>query len=126
MDITRKETSPRYSRDGITSYLLVGESTTGSESITTTLVEMNPGGKQHIHSHVTEQCYMILEGQGLMTVGEEAEVVENGDVVFIPSNSPHGLKNTGEGMLRYISAGSPVFGKEKEKSFWPLAPSTTS
>ncbi len=38
---------------------------------------------------------MILEGQGLMTVGEEAEVVENGDVVFIPSNSPHGLKNTG-------------------------------
>ena len=120
MKISRKETAPRYKRDGITSYLLISESTTGANNITTTLVEMEAGGNQHIHSHETEQCYMILEGHGQMMVGEEMCNVTAGDCVFIPSKSPHGLKNTGEGLLRYISAGSPVFGKDSEKNLWPL------
>ena len=45
MNIVRKRTSPRYIRDGITSYLLVSEVTTGSVHITTSLVEMSPGGR---------------------------------------------------------------------------------
>ncbi len=120
MNIIRKEQAPQYERDGIRSYLLVSESTTGAKYITTTLVEMNPGGVQKPHSHKTEQCYTIIEGQGLMRVDDDKQIVNAGDTIFIPSNSLHGLENTGKEILRYLSAGSPVFGFKKEKELWPL------
>jgi mannose-6-phosphate isomerase-like protein (cupin superfamily) len=119
MKVVRKENSPRYERDAITSYLLVGESTTAAKQVTTTLVEMAPGGSQRMHSHENEQCYVILEGTGEMTVGDETQTVATGDTVFIPSHAPHGLLNTGKGRLVYISAASPVFGAKTEAEFWP-------
>lgn len=122
MKITDRQSSRRYKRDKITSYLLVSEEATGTKHITTSLVEMEPGGKQHIHSHETEQCYFIIDGTGRMTVGEETREVLAGMSVFIPSNTPHGLQNTADGILRYLSAGSPPFGAESELELWPLPP----
>jgi mannose-6-phosphate isomerase-like protein (cupin superfamily) len=120
MIITDKQSALRYTRDNITSYLLVSEEATGATHITTTLVEINPGGKQHIHSHATEQCYFILEGRGSMTVGDNTSDVTEGMSILIPSNQPHGLMNTSSQVLKYLSAGSPPFGKENEKDLWPL------
>lgn len=77
---------------------------------------------QHIHCHETEQCYFILEGTGEMTVGDETQEVSPGMSVFIPSNQKHGLVNTSDGVLRYLSAGSPPFGAESEIELWPLPP----
>ena len=122
MHITNKRNTRRYQRDDISSYLLVSEISTGSKHITTTLVEMEPGGRQHIHAHVTEQCYFILEGRGQMTVGEETREVKAGDSIFVPSSTKHGLLNTGDGVLRYLSAGSPPFGAQAEADLWPLPP----
>lgn len=52
MHILRKSTTPRYKRDDITSYLLVAEGTCGAEKIAITIVEMEPGGFQHLHPHI--------------------------------------------------------------------------
>ena len=117
-----KNSARRYRRDNITSYLLVSEEAAGAKRITTSLVEMEPSGRQHIHSHETEQCYFFLEGAGEMTVGDETQGVSAGMSVFIPSNAPHGLVNTTGGILRYLSAGSPPFGKDDEAELWPLSP----
>jgi quercetin dioxygenase-like cupin family protein len=122
MKTITKSHAPRYRRDGITSYLLVSKTTTGARYITTTLVEMQPGGRQHLHRHNTEQSYFILSGQGVMTVGKETKTVKTGDTVFIPSNAPHGLINAGTRILKYYSAGSPPFGKKKEPELWPIQP----
>ncbi|NLX06050.1 MAG: cupin domain-containing protein [Phycisphaerae bacterium] len=122
MHIVNKSNSRRYQRDNITSYLLAAESSTGAKHITTSLVEMDAGGRQHVHSHPTEQCYFIIEGAGEMTVGGQTQPVTAGDTVFIPSNAPHGLVNTGGGVLRYLSAGSPPFGAKAELELWPLGP----
>jgi mannose-6-phosphate isomerase-like protein (cupin superfamily) len=122
VNITDKNTARRYNRDNITSYLLISEEASGAKYITTSLVEMAIGGKQHIHSHETEQCYFILEGNGMMTVGDETKEVTSGMSIFIPSNAPHGLVNIGENILRYLSAGSPPFGKGNEINLWPLPP----
>ena len=122
MKITDIHSSRRYKRDNITSYLLVSEEATGAKNITTSLVEMEPGGVQHIHFHETEQCYFILAGTGEMTVGNETQEVSAGMSIFIPSNQQHGLVNTSEGVLRYLSAGSPPFGAESEVELWPLDP----
>lgn len=120
--VLRKDEAPRYERDGITSYLLMSEMTTGARTITTSLVEMQPGGMQHIHAHTNEQTYTILEGHGVMTVGEETLEVSQGDSIFITSDVPHGLRNSGKSMLRYLSAASPAFGMDMEKELWPLPP----
>ena len=122
MNVTDRNSARRYRRDNIESYLLVSEEATGAKHITTSLVEMQEGGKQHIHSHPTEQCYFILEGKGIMSVGDETKEVTDGMSIFIPSNSPHGLQNTGNGVLRYLSAGSPPFGEQDEVRLWPLSP----
>ena len=117
MKIMRQNSSPRYQRDEITSHLLVSEKTCGAEKLAITIVEMEPGGFQHLHSHEPEQMYYILEGRGLMSVDGEERPVRAGDCVFFPSFAEHGLKNTGEGTLRYLSAGSPSFTLEQCKQW---------
>jgi quercetin dioxygenase-like cupin family protein len=122
MKIITKKSAPQYERDNIRSFLLVAESTVGAKHITTSLVEMEPGGIQKPHQHETEQCYTILEGKGIMEVDGEKAAVAAGDTIFIPSNSLHSLRNESHMPLKYLSAGSPVFGKENERELWPLNP----
>jgi mannose-6-phosphate isomerase-like protein (cupin superfamily) len=120
MHIKRQTGSPRYQRDGITSYLLVSEKTCGAEKLAITIVEMEPGGFQRLHSHEPEQSYYILEGSGLMAVDGEEKMVQAGDCIFFPSCAEHGLKNTGEGVLRYLSAASPSFTLSQCEELWPM------
>ena len=120
MKIIKKKNAPQYERDNIRSFLLVAESTVGAKHITTSLVEMEPGGAQKPHHHETEQCYMILEGNGIMEIDGEKATVGAGDTVFIPSNSVHSLYNESQTTLKYLSAGSPVFGTKSERELWPL------
>ena len=120
MKVIRKAHSPRYMRDGITSYLLISEITTGSKNLTTSLVEMNPGGEQHIHNHENEQCYFIIEGRGIMTVGDDEKRVNKGDCIFIPSDEPHGLVNDGGKSLIYYSCASPSFISRDLRELWPV------
>ena len=121
MNMMKKSSAPRYERDGIVSFLLVSEMTSDSKNLTVTLVEMQPGGVQHVHSHEPEQMYYILEGSGSMTVDDEQRPVQAGDCIFYPSFARHGLENTGETVLRYLSAASPSFTREQCQQFWPLA-----
>jgi mannose-6-phosphate isomerase-like protein (cupin superfamily) len=122
MKAQHRDTSPRYQRDEITSYLLVSKRTCDAENLAVTIVEMEPGGFQHLHSHEPEQMYYILEGRGLMTVDGEERPVRAGDCVFFPSCAEHGLKNTGGTVLRYLSAASPSFTMEQCHEWWPLGP----
>jgi mannose-6-phosphate isomerase-like protein (cupin superfamily) len=116
-----KRSAPRYVRkEGITSYLLTSPRTCGSKLLTTTLVEIEPGGRQREHAHQPEQTYHVLEGAGLMTVGDETTRVGPGDCIFIPSGASHGLTNDGQAVLTYLSAAAPSFSPEELKQFWPL------
>jgi mannose-6-phosphate isomerase-like protein (cupin superfamily) len=120
MHILRKNGAPRYERDHITSHLLVSALTCDAENLAITLVEMEPGGVQHVHSHAPEQMYYILEGSGMMTVGNERRQVKVGDCVYYPPFAEHGLENTGGTVLRYLSAASPSFTAEECGRLWPL------
>jgi mannose-6-phosphate isomerase-like protein (cupin superfamily) len=120
MHITNTTNTRKYKRDNILSHLLVSETATGAKHLTTSLVEMEIDGRQHVHAHETEQAYFIIEGKGMMQVNDEQREVGKGDSIFIPSNAKHGLINTGSGKLVYLSAGSPPFGSKRELALWPL------
>ncbi len=120
MNLLQKDSAPRYARDNIVSYLLASALTCQAQRLTITLVEMQPGGVQHIHSHAPEQMYYILEGSGLMTVNSEQRPVQAGDCIFFSAFDRHGLQNTGGTPLRYLSAASPSFNAEECRQLWPL------
>ena len=55
---------------------------------------VNPGKRLEPHSHENhEQIYYILEGGGLLTVGEETRRVKKGDAIYIPPKTAHGFYN---------------------------------
>jgi len=64
----------------------------------------------------------IIKGKGLMIIEDESKEVVAGDVVYIPSNMNHGIKNIGEDVLEYLTANAPVFSEQYENTLWPTAP----
>ena len=121
MQVLSKANAPRYCRtEGITSYLLASPRTSQAKHLTTTLVQIEPGGEQRIHSHPPEQVYFVLEGAGLMTVGAETQVVGPGDCIFVPADAQHGIRNQGREVLRYFSAAAPAFDTSDLLALWPL------
>lgn len=67
------------------------------------------------HKHVThsENVY-ILEGEGMMTLGDKKFKVKKGDMVVIPKNTVHSLKVTSSKPAKVLSVQSPVFdGKDR-------------
>ena len=75
---------------------------TGAENFAMRLFEMEAGGYSPFHSHPWEHEVFILEGEGLV-IGEEGErKFGAGDVIFIPPNEKHQLKNNGEKTVKFL------------------------
>lgn len=69
--------------------------------------------KAHKHLHHSEQV-MILAGEAEMKLGEKFFPVKKGDEVFIPKNTVHAVRNTGNVPLKVLSVQSPYFdGKDR-------------
>jgi mannose-6-phosphate isomerase-like protein (cupin superfamily) len=80
----------------------------GSRNLTVTWVDVPPGAEQRAHSHEeAEQVYVIVRGRGRMEVAGDVEEVGEGDLVFIPPSTQHGIVNEGPETLVYVSAASP-------------------
>ncbi|NIM44641.1 MAG: cupin domain-containing protein [Nitrososphaeria archaeon] len=73
----------------------------GAENFSMRLIEMDPGGQGRPHSHPWEHEVFVLEGRGSIK-GEEEREFGDGDVIFIPPNESHHLKNIGDKTLKFI------------------------
>ena len=86
----------------------------GSRNMTVTWVDVPPGAEQRSHSHPdAEQVYVIVRGTGRMSVAGDAETVTEGDLVFIPPATQHGIVNDGTETLVYIAAAAPPVSMEE-------------
>jgi mannose-6-phosphate isomerase-like protein (cupin superfamily) len=63
---------------------------------------LKPG--QSLKKHVTpvDVFFYILEGKGIVEIGNEKQEVEKDTLVESPKNIPHLLSNTGEGIFRFL------------------------
>jgi mannose-6-phosphate isomerase-like protein (cupin superfamily) len=69
-----------------------------------------PGASVTPHHHeVLEEIYYVLEGAGVMTIGDERREVAAGDAVYIPKHCRHTLTNTGAQMMRILLVCGPAF-----------------
>jgi len=74
----------------------------GAENFAMRLFEMEPGGYSPFHSHPWEHEVFILESEGLVVGEGEERKFRAGDVIFIPPNEKHQLKNTGQKTVKFL------------------------
>jgi quercetin dioxygenase-like cupin family protein len=80
---------------------LVSADLTPSEDLTLGVARLPPGERLHEHRHEQAEVYLVLAGEGLVTVEGEARTVGPGAAVFIPGNAVHSCANTGAAELRF-------------------------
>ena len=61
------------------------------------------------------EIYYILEGNGIMHIDNESEEVQQGQVIYIPSNSKQYIENTGSNELKFLAMVYPMWDKEDEE-----------
>lgn len=72
-----------------------------------------PGCTTALHHHIqTEEIYYVLEGQGVMYLGDETRPVAPGDAIAIPPGARHRISNTGLGVLRFLCCCAPSYEHE--------------
>ncbi|WP_226383594.1 cupin domain-containing protein [Paenibacillus massiliensis] len=63
----------------------------------------SPGTSIGYHEHKqNEEVYVVLEGQGRMTVNGEERDVKPGDVILNKPNWSHGLENASDSIVRLL------------------------
>jgi mannose-6-phosphate isomerase-like protein (cupin superfamily) len=100
------------------SHILHSQRDASETDLTITWVDVEPGARQVRHEHDPEQVYVIITGEGVMSVGDDERAVEAGDLVHIPANTEHGLENTGDRTLEYVSAATPAFPDAEVDEFY--------
>ncbi len=70
----------------------------------------------HKHREHTESI-TVIEGYGIMTVGEEHFEIKKGDFFVIPKNTFHALEVKSTKPIKVISIQMPKF-NPKDRIFW--------
>jgi len=66
-----------------------------------------PGVTLESHSHENEeQIYCILDGEGIIIVGEDECRVRSGDIIYLPPKIAHSFRNDGKKPCIYIGVGA--------------------
>jgi mannose-6-phosphate isomerase-like protein (cupin superfamily) len=72
-----------------------------------------PGASTTPHHHPrTEEIYYILEGEGVARIGDETRGVKPGDAIAIPPGTAHQVRNSGQGVLKFLCCCAPAYEHE--------------
>lgn len=67
-----------------------------------------PGHEHALHAHEgQDKLYFILEGSGIVQIGEQVEELSAGDTAFAPSGVVHSIRNPGPGRLVVMAILAP-------------------
>ena len=76
----------------------------GTESLTGGIALVHPGDALFPHHHAPAEIYFILQGEGVMTLGETEHIVRAGNAVFIPGDMRHGIANASDTDVIFLYA----------------------
>ncbi len=93
---------------GALSKLLVRPETDQARRIDYRISAYQPKAYVEPHTHkVQEQIYHVLDGEGLMELSGERQVVRRHDVIFIPPGIEHAIYNSGLTDLVFLVITTP-------------------
>ena len=75
--------------------------------------EVQPGEATRLHRHpVAEEVYHVLDGAGVLELGDERIAVVPGDIIHIPPNQAHRIEAKSETPLRFLCICQPAYRDE--------------
>lgn len=104
-NFTRVEKRGAFLKDkaaGVSMRVAISEED-GATSLTMRILEIDPEGFTPMHSHSYEHAMFVLRGKGVITDGKKECKIDKEDVIFIPSDREHQIKNTGDSELILVS-----------------------
>ncbi len=76
---------------------------------------VRPGKTSYPHKLKASEVYYILEGEGVMHIGEESAKVRSGQAVYIPPDTKQYIYNSGSSDLVFLCIVDPAWRKEDEE-----------
>ncbi|MEI9811866.1 MAG: cupin domain-containing protein [Acidobacteriota bacterium] len=68
-----------------------------------------PGQQHALHSHAgQDKLYVVMEGAGIVQIGDREETLNAGDLAFAANGVPHSVKNPGPGRLVIMAILAPA------------------
>ena len=67
------------------------------------IVRTPPGAGVGLHVHPYAETFVLLEGSGRWTAGEETVELRAEQILVVPPETPHGFENTGDVPLLVVS-----------------------
>ena len=78
------------------------------DSLFAGLNAFEPGQEHALHAHAgQDKLYFVLEGSGIVQVGEETQLLSAGDAALAPSGVLHSIHNPGPGRLVVMAILAP-------------------
>ncbi len=74
----------------------------GAENFAMRMFELQPGGHTPLHTHAHEHEVFVIEGQGVFVCEGQEHEFGTEYVLFVPPNTEHRFKNTGDSLLRML------------------------
>lgn len=109
MEFIKGESIKELMNPGVVSRQLLNPENSESKRITMTEVHLAVGAEQPRHTHeASEQIWYAVKGNGRLLLADHGEMeFRAGDVVRFSDKEVHGLRNSGETELVYISVTAP-------------------
>lgn len=70
-------------------------------------MELKSGDSLKKHSTPTDVCFYILEGEGIVEIGDEQQKVSRDMLIESPAKIPHRLMNEGTDNFRFLVIKAP-------------------
>jgi quercetin dioxygenase-like cupin family protein len=61
------------------------------------------GQAVQLHVHPYAEVFVVVDGTGTFTVGDQQQTVEAGHIVVAPADTPHRFEGAGADVLRVVS-----------------------
>jgi len=74
----------------------------GAPNFALRVIEFQPGAVFDRHQHPFEHEIFVLEGEGVVEGSEGEIAMRPGVALYVPPDEPHGYRNTGAGVLRFV------------------------
>jgi mannose-6-phosphate isomerase-like protein (cupin superfamily) len=107
--VRRLAEAPTEEWHRLRNHILMDAGELGSRNMSVTWLEVPAGIDQELHSHEdAEQVYIVVSGQGTMTVAGDKQEVGEGDLVMVPPATDHSIANGNSADLCCVSVQSPA------------------
>jgi len=71
-------------------------------------IALEPEEGLKMHMTPVDVCFYVLEGEGIVQIGKEKEMVRKDQLIFSPAKVPHRLSNESKSIFRFLVIKTPT------------------